>query len=286
LILLLCVAFMAYYNHRLTGNAFLFPYSVNDRTYLSTPPLAWQEITPPRRYLNPQFDAFYNGWSRSTWQANQIHGIKSGIRAWTIDVIRLAYFFLWPELGITLLAALYMLSDRRVRFLIAQTILCVTGFLLVAWPFQPHYAAPLTVTIFALITQAIRHLRKFRFQGRPIGLGFSRATLLAAVLFVPLHSWNISPDFSMLGRANLAASLARQPGNQLVIVHYSPNHDVLDEWVYNAADIDHAKIVWAREIPGVSPQPLLDYFHDRHAWIVEADEDPPKIVPYVPLSKP
>jgi hypothetical protein len=286
LILLLCGSFMAYYNHRVTGNAFLLPYSVNDLTYLSTPPLAWQKIGPPRRYLNPQFDAFYNGWGRRTWETNQLHGIGSGIRAWSIDVIRLAYFFLWPEFGITLLAALYSLSDRRMRFLIAQSILCITGFLLVAWPFQPHYAAPLTVTIFALVTQAIRHFRKWRFRGRPIGLGFSRAIPVAAALLIPFHSWNISPDFSMRGRANLAASLSQEPGNQLVIVHYAPNHDALDEWVYNAADIDHAKLVWAREIPGVPLQPLLNYFHDRHVWIVEADENPPKVLPYAPSIAP
>jgi hypothetical protein len=27
-------------------------------------------------------------------------------------------------------------------------------------------------------------------------------------------------------------------------------------------------------------QELIDYFRDRHAWLVEADETPPRVVPY------
>jgi hypothetical protein len=74
--------------------------------------------------------------------------------------------------------------------------------------------------------------------------------------------------------------LEATPGNHLVLVRYAPNHFVGQEWVYNAADIDHSRIVWAREIPGRDVRPLLEYFRDRMVWVVEADALPPKLEEY------
>jgi hypothetical protein len=71
------------------------------------------------------------------------------------------------------------------------------------------------------------------------------------------------------------------PGQHLVIVRYSyDHHNVNYEWVYNTADIDHSKIVWAREIQGADISPLLNYYKDRNVWLVEADSVPVKLVPY------
>jgi hypothetical protein len=76
------------------------------------------------------------------------------------------------------------------------------------------------------------------------------------------------------------AALERLPGRQLVIVRYSANHDVFYEWVYNAADIDDAKVVWARDMGPAENQELLDYFKDRQVFRLEADENPTKLLLY------
>ena len=51
----------------------------------------------------------------------------------------------------------------------------------------------------------------------------------------------------------MVKQLEATPGKHLVIVHSAPEHFADHEWVYNDADIDGSKIVWASEIPG---QPL------------------------------
>jgi hypothetical protein len=81
-------------------------------------------------------------------------------------------------------------------------------------------------------------------------------------------------------RVQFAAQLEAMPGRHLVMVQYAPRHDVFREWVYNGADIDGSRVIWAREIPGADLQPLLDYFRGRQVWLAEPDATPPRLSRY------
>jgi len=81
-------------------------------------------------------------------------------------------------------------------------------------------------------------------------------------------------------RRPVEAQLAALPGEHLVLVRYSKNHNSGEEYVYNDADIDHAKTVWAREIPGMDLGPLFSYFRNRDVWLYEPDEDDSIVTPY------
>jgi hypothetical protein len=65
-----------------------------------------------------------------------------------------------------------------------------------------------------------------------------------------------------------------------VFVRYSPRHIFQNEWVYNDADIDRSRIVWARDLGFGEDQILLHYYPDRTAWLLDADATPPKLTPY------
>ena len=80
-------------------------------------------------------------------------------------------------------------------------------------------------------------------------------------------------DLSEPFRKPVEKQLAALPGEHLVLVRYSKDHNSGEEYVYNDADIDHAKTVWAREIPGMDLAPLFQYFRNRDVWLYEPDED-------------
>lgn len=78
----------------------------------------------------------------------------------------------------------------------------------------------------------------------------------------------------------MEAWLDHQPGQQLVIVRYWGNHDPFDEWVYNAADIDHSQVIWARDGDPAGNGELIHYYGERKVWLAEPDANPARIQPY------
>jgi hypothetical protein len=282
-VMLVCGLFIGYYNWRLTGDPALFPHVLNIRNHCSVPQFVWEKSKPPFHFLNAQFESYYNGWWPSTaWPTGRPDSPEKVVRTVGSNLWMFIRFFLWPELCLPMLALPWILRDRRMRLLLVQFVSCFAGFLLVAW-FQPHYAAALTATTFILITQGLRHIRHWRFGSRLFGVGLVRALAVLALLLAPFHRYYVGLFPAVDTRARIASQIQSTAGTSLVIVRYDPDHNPLEEWVYNRADIDRAKIIWAREIPAVSMQPLLDYFHDRKVWLVEPDENPPKLFQLTPL---
>jgi hypothetical protein len=68
----------------------------------------------------------------------------------------------------------------------------------------------------------------------------------------------------------------------LLMVRYSEDHNIHDEWVYNGADIDGSRVVWARELDPEQNAKLFAYYKDRDVWLVEPDIDNTEIEPYTP----
>ena len=159
--------------------------------------------------------------------------------------------------------------------------------------FMPHYAAPIAAAIFAIFIQCLRHIRTWWWKGKPVGMALVRMVpvvcvlmlairMTIGVLHLPVHLgwpntwatiWTVP-----LGRQKLISELESRPGSHLVLVSYGVKHDPFREYVYNAADIDHSRIVWARDMGVEQNRALLEYFRDRQIWRLDADAEPLKLV--------
>jgi hypothetical protein len=280
-VLALTAAFMAFYNSRLTGHALLFPYTLNLRTYVTAPIFLWQPAKPALHYDNQQFEDFYNDWERGDYQFTPSGVLANAQLKWQ----RLSSVFFWPATAILLPSLFFTFRDKRMRFLWIVFLSATPGLFVVVWS-NPHYAAPLTSAVFALLVQSLRHLRAWRPCARPIGPALARAivALLVIQIIAAVHArqcdaltWACTGDTSR--QANLDR-LAALPGKHLIIVRYDPDHNIHDEWVFNGAEIDSAKILWARELDAQQNAALLAYFKDRHIWLVDPDEDNLELLPY------
>lgn len=285
IVLVLSGAFMAYYNWRGTGHALLLPYTLNDHTYVSTPTFVWQKVRPRMHYRNPQFEDFYNGWSYEHWEARHFDGSWASAKNIFRDTAEIypGMFVRGELLAVVLLALPWLLRNPRGRFLLA---VCAVGFMALCatvWlqDLTLHYAAPFFAATFAAVTLAIRYLHAWRIRGRRVGIFLTRALVPAVLVLSAINAVaairdyaNDREDYRASFRVPVIERLDAMPGRHLAIVRYGADHDAGQEWVYNRADIDRAKIVWAREIPGADMRPLLDYFKGREVWLVEPGEPP------------
>jgi hypothetical protein len=286
-VLVLTAAFMGYYNWRLTGSALRIPYLLNIKTYHTAQAFLWGHAKPPQHYRNQQFEDFYNGWERENYHRNW----RDALRVTEEKIIRSGSTYLWAGELLLLPALPFLFRDRRMRLLLATLPLVVLGTFVLVWS-NPHYAAPITAALFALVAQAIRHLRLMKLRARPVGVELSRAIVLVLVLSTGISVarhicdpllWPCEGDPS---RTAIAEKLKHTPGQHLVMVRYSEDHNIHDEWVFNGADLDGAKVLWARELDPEQNAKLFAYYKDRKIWLVTPDTDNEYLQSYTPPSVP
>lgn len=282
-VLLLAGAFMGFYNWRLTEDPLLFPHILNVRTYHTAPMFVFQPTRPMRHYNNQQFEDFYNGWEREefdhTWDSVKcLTWLKS---------VRFFSAFSWWGMLLTLPALWFVIRSRRMRLPWIMLGLVTAGSYLVVWS-NAHYAAPVTCVLLLLFLQSLRHLRVIRRKNWRWGAILARTSLL--LLLVDTASavirkdcdafyWTCQGDVS---RLTIQRKLEALPGKHLILVRYSDDHNIHDEWVFNGAEIDSAKVIWGREISEEQDAKLFNYFRDRKIWLVTPDTDNTYLAPYTP----
>jgi hypothetical protein len=293
---------MGYYNYRVFGNPLTLPYQVNRATYAMAPYYVWQPVRSEPVYRHKAMRDFYAYDELVNFEKFQT---PSGFLILTLlKPLRALLFFAGIALLVPLIMLRRVLLDCRTRFLVLCVLILTPGMLVELW-LIPHYLAPLTAAFYAIGLQAMRHLRLWTPERKPVGAAMVRFSvtvcvalsvvrLYASPLHVKLVDWPSGAWASawygsgQLGdrRAQVETQLERFPGRQLAIVRYSAGHNCLDEWVYNAPDIDGSKVIWAREMDDANNLELIRYYKDRHVWLVQPDLQPAEVSPYPSVLSP
>ncbi len=281
----IAAAAMGYYNHRLTGSMFRMPYTVHEANYGIAPPFLWQNARPEPDYRHPVIKGFYLLHWNEYLSQNAIPKCKLLVdRFILICSIDFHYSFLPLLMTVGILQCIL----RNYRILIAA--LSWGAFTLALLPetwMHAHYAAPAFGLVFVLELQSLRYLRLVRWRGNPTGRFLARwcavlcvvSLVRSGIILTRLdHAEEWRAQISQ--RAGVLEGLKQVDGMHLVIVRYTSGHPPDAEWVYNDADIDNAKVVWAREMGPAQNRKLLEYFDDRRAWLLEPDAPIPRLTPY------
>jgi len=283
-VLVATAAAMGYYNWRVFGNPATLPYQINRATYAVAPVFLWQSPRPEPVYHHKVLRDFYVKFELPVFQkARTVSGFFHILGTRILIVL---FFFLGPALMLPLTTLPCILRDRRRRFLIVASAIFLAGMLASAF-IQVHYLAPATALIFAIVVQTARRLRVWRPGGQPVGAFLVRALpCMCLALFLAQLGWKAASPTTDLPRTQVQHFLEGQPDRQLAIVRYGAGHDTRNEWVYNAADIDASRVIWARDMSAADNRELLDYYKDRQVWLVEPDQIPPRVSRYRDIESP
>ena len=270
------VGFQAWYNHEVTGNALRMPYQVHLATYDAAPLFIWQPLPAPKEYRHKELRDFHTGTPVKLHQRQQTpRGFAIGCAG---KLLVLARFYLTPAWTLPLLMLPWILRRAWMRWGAAAIALVLCALFAEVYCY-PHYVAPVASLYVLLVVQGLRHLSACRWLARRrINAAALLVLLTWASLVWRLHALPAERAASpALLRAQVQQKLESLPGEHLVFVRYSENHASGMEWVYNRAEIDQAKVVWARRISPEEDLRLRQYFYSRQAWLLDADVRPPRI---------
>ncbi len=271
-------AWLLSYNAAVTGNPLVMPYQAYSAVYVASPAFVWQTLGPPPTYRHPELADFHVGWERPQFLRKQMFFGYVG-SLWTRFMNFFEFF-----IGIVFVPPLVALwRNCRDRWLWLAAATCGLVFLALTQTvvLSAHYAAPVTALVLVQVTAGMARLRGWRWQGHPVGRWLSAAIIAFCRAGVRRSlEQSMAPGDRSGDREQVMRRLESDGECHLVFVRYAPDHDCHKEWVYNRADIDGSTVVWAREISPAEDRRLREYYPDRKAWVLIADELPPRLLPY------
>jgi hypothetical protein len=283
-------------NKQVTGSWTTLPYSLSQYQYGVPASLTFQPRPMPHRELTREQDLDYQ--------------MQRGFRSTETDTLRTYFerllyrtrfyrFYFYPPLYLALAVFLATIRTWHDAWVALTALLFALGVNLFP-EFQFHYMAAVTCLFVLMSVTGLRRISEW-----PGGAAAARVLVYLCiaqfVFWYGIHlvdrsdyaaamerydTWDAINHGNPARRIEVNRQLAAMPGKLLVFVRYWPQHIFQDEWVYNEADIDGARVVWARDLGDAEDEKLRKYYPDREALLLEPDASPPRLTAYQPEPPP
>lgn len=275
------------HNKQVTGSWATLPYALSQSQYGVPTSLTFQANPAPHRALNREQALNYR--MQTSFRPTGGETVKTYLQRLEYRVRYYRFFFLAP---LYLALPWFLRTLRQYRFLWVVLTLAVFALGANFYPFfEVHYIAAVTCLFVLASVVALEHLARFSSGAARLIVFLCAAQFVfwygmhafeefpAAAAMLRYETWNGIDHPDAGRRAAVEQQLARIPGKLLVFVRYWPQHRFQDEWIYNRAVIDQARVVWARNL-GSENQKLRGYYPDRSVWLLEPDARPPRLTAY------
>ena len=266
-------------NWAVTGRLGQMSYQLHEQQYGVAPLFVFGQQQVPAMETQGQWPAvvrdFHYGWSLDSFRDRA--GVVGWLKGVGKAVARLWYLRMLLTL-LPLVAIGWWGRFQLPQWLAAAVVLQVLVSASVCWVYL-RYLAPVMPWLVVLAVLSLRRVFRVLVDTRWVSLSqpqhFMGILLVAQTLLLVVHCVRIA-DGEMSDwarhRAQIARELEQLPGQHLVLVLYSSEHNTLQEWVYNRADLDSAKVLWARGESSEWNTRLTDRYRATHAiWELEAD---------------
>ena len=281
-------------NRAVTHNWLTLPEALHQYQYGTPISLTFQPLPTPHVPLTPQQATDFRAESLQ-------HG--PGTDTLGNFLLRLEYrvryyrFFFLPPLYVALVAFFFALRDARWRWVLAALAIFALGTNLFPYLLL-HYLAAVTCLFVLVSVVGLRQLSLVRIRNAAVGgeialvlivlslaefLGWYALHLFENPALYPVlqyETWDSINHENPQRRIAVKRQLAAIGGRLLVFVRYSAHHIYQNEWVWNEADIDRARIVFARDLGPEEDDKLIRYYPNRKLLLLEPDAAVPQLTAY------
>ena len=261
------------HNHAVTGTFETLPYQLDQRGHGTPQSFLGQRAFAAPDVQIPELQSLYE-WQRKQKDDLEEHPFR---QAWYV-VKESWRFYVTPWYSLPMLMLIFLVSDVEVVVGIALVACALATSSLYPF-FLMHYVAAYAGVVFLLIMRGMIRLSSMGTRHVPLGRAASALLIIGGALatlpFSPIATAHgmaaIAPEPPGL-RQQLVQRLNALGGRHVEFVQYGPGHSFHDEWVYNAANIDDAPIVWCRSLSDAEDDEARRYYGDRQTWQVVVDD--------------